>query len=209
MQATLAMIAALLISAKCAAAARQITVASSASPLEREWVSDCTPVGLNGRHGQIVRLVITPSGIAATGQLYAHNSCDAPTIRSEYWGLIRRVSSSAARWELDYELSDVTFTILSDEVTAVYNKSAGCGLTDWRINIPRSVAGRHCAPFDIPPHGQMLFESAWIAGEQLRLGAFPVLSTNRSAEMRPADPGPVVFHREGPENIQGAAARKP
>ena len=198
MRKMLALVTALLASANGGARSNREASVPTAPKLEGEWVSDCTPIGVDGRHGQIIRLVITRNRIEATGLLYAHNTCDVPTIRSEYSGAIRQITEGVGRLELDYEVRDATFTILRDDIVAIYNKSAGCGLADWQIDKPKSVAGRRCTPIDLPARGQMLFESAWVAGAELRLGAFPLLSANSSPEARPVIPGPMAFHRVAP-----------
>lgn len=168
---------------------------SASSKLEGEWVSQCSPVGQNGRHGSIVRLTIKGNSILAAGQVYAHTSCDQPTMKGGFAGIVRRVRDNGDRIALDYELRDAGMTLQRPEVVDYYNSHGGCGLSGWRLGIRKSILGHRCGSLDMPAGGQMLYDSAWVSGDELRMGAFPLDTSNRSPEARPVGPARLVFRR--------------
>ncbi|MEO6360541.1 MAG: hypothetical protein ABIO43_08220 [Sphingomicrobium sp.] len=166
-----------------------------ADRLHGEWVSQCAPIGKNGRHGSVIRLTIGSKTIRATAQLYAKTSCDEPTLQGRYSGLVKGARQNGDRIELDYQVRNASFTLQREDVVGYYNRDAGCGLSGWQLGKPRSILGQRCGSVQIPAGGQMLYESAWLSGDELRMGAFPIDSSNRSPEARPQAPRPLVFRR--------------
>lgn len=167
--------------------------------IDGRWSSDCTPIGKNGRHGFIVSVTIRGKSIEATSQTYAHNNCDTPTVRVVYRGrIVLRANGAASTGsdhivDFDHVAVAVTMTANDPEVVAIYNAdnaNAGCGFGGgWRLNVPRSIAGRACAPFTFPASGARFYERAWRNGLQLRIGGFPLVWTNTSPDKRPTAPG--------------------
>jgi hypothetical protein len=186
---------AILVSCAMACVSTAAIGAPKPQALEGEWISDCSPTGKGGRHGQIIHLTLTKDRIRAAGQLYASANCDSPTLKGQFWGKLRKVRANKERLELDYEFAGATFTLQRDDVVDHYNTTRGCGLDKWQANVAKSVSGSRCGPLDLPQPGQKLFESAWLNGDELRMGAFPHDTSNRSPANRPSSPKPLIFRR--------------
>lgn len=169
------------------------------SPIVGTWKTVCMPIGKNGRHGLITTLTATPATLSAVSQLYAHNNCDTPTIRTTYRATIRTIGGKDGAIDLDHVVDAIEMTLDAADVVAVYNRpGSGCGFGDgWRQGLTRAVDGRTCAPFTFPVRGTRLYERVWIEGDRLRLGSFPIVWANTSPERRPANPGGMVFERVG------------
>lgn len=163
------------------------------------WKTACMPIGRNGRHGFVTTLTATGKTLTAVSQVYAHNSCDTPTIRTTYRAAITALDENGSAIDLDHVVDAVEMTVDAADVIAVYNKpGSGCGFGGgWQQGVPRAVAGRTCAPFNFPVAGTRLYERVWIDGGKLRLGSFPIVWANTSPERRPANPGGMVFERVG------------
>ncbi|MDB5680163.1 hypothetical protein [Sphingomonas bacterium] len=169
------------------------------SPLEGVWKTDCRPIGKNGRHGFITRLEVKGRALTATTQIYAHNTCDTATVGTAYRGEIVRTAIAAdGAIDFDHVVLAVTMTADAPDVVTTYNANdtSGCGMGGgWQIGVPRGVEGRYCAPFTFPAVGVQLYERAWVAGDDLRIGSFPAVWNNTSPDKRPMTPGTMVFHR--------------
>jgi hypothetical protein len=176
------------------------SMAAARSAIEGSWQTSCLPIGKNGRHGFITRLEIKRGRISASSQIYAHNSCDTPTVRTAYRGKIvgRRAMSDGV---IDFDHDVIAITTIPDdpEVVTIYNAGkpdSGCGLGGgWQLGVARSVAGRTCAPWTFPAAGTRLYERGWVAGDELRIGSFPTVWINTAPEKRPTSPGLLVFRR--------------
>jgi hypothetical protein len=170
------------------------------SPIEGVWKSDCLPIGKNGRHGFVTRLEVKGNALTATTQIYGHNTCDNPTVSTAYRGtIVATATDDDGAFQFDHVVNAITMTADADDVVATYNASeaSGCGLGGgWKLNVARDVAGRFCAPFTFPAAGTRLYESAWFAGGDLRIGSFPIVWTNSAPDKRPTTPGLMVFHRQ-------------
>ncbi|MGQ4275009.1 hypothetical protein [Terrihabitans sp. B22-R8] len=172
------------------------------SKLDGEWVSDCVSIGKGGRHGTIVRLAIRNGSLQADAQLYARNTCQQPTVRSVFAGdLTSGGSSDNPHLQIDMVVGKMLTTANAVDVVAHYNMptkdQAGCGLTNWELNVPKSTAGLKCGAFQWPASGAKMYESVWISGNELRFGALPFIWNNTSPEARPERPSEVIFYRTG------------
>lgn len=174
--------------------------APARSPLDGVWRTGCLPIGKNGRHGMITTLTIAGKRMTASAQIYGHNTCDIPTIRTEYRGAIVHTEPAEGGVAFDHDVKAVEMTIGLAEVVDVYNKpGSGCGFgRGWVIGKPRSVAGATCAPWTFPTVGTHLYERAWISGDSMKIGSMPVAWGNTAPDKRPAVPGMLAFTRVMP-----------
>ncbi|HEX8412683.1 MAG TPA: hypothetical protein VF637_02190 [Sphingomicrobium sp.] len=163
--------------------------------LQSEWVTGCAPIGKNGRHGSVMRLTIGRRTISATIQLYAKTNCDQPTLQGRYSGIVKAARMNDGRIELDYQVRDASVTLQREDVVGYYNGASSCGLSGWQLGKPKTVLGQRCGSLDVPAADQMLYESVWISGDELRMGAFPLDLSNRSPAARPQAPRPLIFRR--------------
>ena len=177
-----------------------VSMAAVRSGIEGSWQTGCLPIGKDGRHGFITRLEIKRGKITASSQIYAHNSCDTPTVRTDYRGkIVDMRSGDGGVIDFDHDVIAITTTADDPEVVTIYNAGkpdSGCGMGGgWQLGVARNVHGRTCAPWTFPAAGARLYERGWVAGDQLRIGSFPSVWTNTAPEKRPTSPGLLVFHR--------------
>jgi len=167
---------------------------SAVGELDGEWLSQCLPLGKNGRHGLIVRLTLSRGQLAGDGQMYAHSSCDVPLIGSRYAASVEAVRKRGTQVALDLEFQSATMTIDDDAVAALYAKNGNCGLSGWRRGVAMAVQGRSCEPTVYPAKGQHITQRGTLAGDRLTLT--PLLGF--SSEKALADvvvPKAVTFRR--------------
>lgn len=169
------------------------------SPIIGTWKTGCMPIGRNGRHGFITTLTVKARTLTAVSQVYAHGSCDTPTLRTTYRATVAALGESDGTLDLDHVVDTIEMTIDAADVVAVYNKpGSGCGFGGgWQLGIARGVEGRICAPFSFPITGTRLYERVWIDGNKLRFGSFPIVWANTTPERRPTNPGGLTFERDG------------
>ncbi|MBD8892169.1 hypothetical protein [Roseibium litorale] len=180
-------------------------IAAGAPALEGRWQTACLPIGKNGRHGMIVTLSV-PEDTARTGegplhsvaQLYAKSDCADPTVEAVYEGNVALTQEATGQFLADQDVGTMTLTPQAPDVVALYNaqpEEKGCGLTGWQLNQPQDVSGKTCAVTAFPAAGTRLYDRAWIEGETLQFGGFPVKWDLTAAAQRPHEPGPILFER--------------
>lgn len=166
-----------------------------------EWTTDCLPIGKNGRHGYVTRVTVSDNEIKATSQLYATSQCQTPTVQVNFTGSLIHDRDEGGKIHIEHVVRTLTTTPNIKAVVDHYNKEtadgAGCGMTGWQENVPVSVAGKTCGLFTFAAVGTHLYDSAWLEGNQLRFGAFPVAWTNTSAEKTPSQPLATIYYRTG------------
>jgi hypothetical protein len=169
------------------------------APMLGAWESNCLAIGEGGRHGVITRVTITRKRLHAVSQVFETRACDVPTFKVDFRGTLLPVQVDGGRWLLRHHVRAITLTPQAAAVVAQYNRadsaSSGCGMKGWKLGVPRSVAGRRCAPIDFAPLGALLYDAAWTDEEELRFGAFPLVWSNRAAKLRPSRPLSQSFRR--------------
>lgn len=170
------------------------------SPLDGVWKTACIPMGLNGRHGMIVTFTFSGHAIAINSQIYAHNSCDAPTILIKVRGTVLQAVPAEGGMSFDYAMQTFEMTLDAPDVVDTYNKpNSGCGFGGgWVLGRPRDVSGRTCAPITFPTPGARLYDRAWITGDTLQIGVTAMAMSNTTPDKRPAVPGSPLFTRVKP-----------
>lgn len=182
-----------------------IVLASDVSPpaslkgatLEGKWASACQSIGKGGRHGFVTRITIHGDHVEAHTQMHATNQCRTPTLYLTYAGRVTIRQGRDDRVELDHTVQSITLTPQSADVVAQYSLGGdqGCGLSEWQLNVGKSVAGSRCDPFFFPSKGTPLYDTVWIGAGGLRFGAFPMVWANNSASKRPTQPLPTIYRR--------------
>ena len=134
--------------------------ANPPSAIEGKWVSECLPLGKNGRHGLIIRVIVSPNDFKASGQMYARNICDAPIIAFEDKAVVEGTEAIPTGWKLRLKLVSATITINDRSVANIYAQGKKCGLASWQVDVPVHVDGRTCEPVSYPSKGAMLAAEA-------------------------------------------------
>lgn len=162
-----------------------------------KWISECQPIGKGGRHGIVTRVTLTDGQVEAETQMFATRECKAPVLKVSYRGTATIQQAENGPISIDHTVDQIVLTPQAADVVAQYNlgDDHGCGLDGWQINVAKSVAGRRCDPFVFPLKGTTLFDSAWVGGNTLRLGAFPMIWTNTVVDRRPNEALPTTYRR--------------
>lgn len=181
-----------------------LAIGTAATPYQRQpnslmghWNSKCQPIGKDGRHGIITHINLAAGQIDAETQMFATSKCETPVLKVKYHGTATVRHTDSGSFSIDHIVRQIDLTPQASDVVAQYNlgDDHGCGLDKWQVDVPKSVAGRRCNPFSFPVTGTVLFDSAWMDGDELRLGAFPMIWTNATADKRPDDALPIIYHR--------------
>ena len=174
------------------------TPAPAANPvaaIQGNWVSDCLPLGQNGRHGLVIRVTVTSDSFGASGRMFAHNSCDAPVFDFVDHAVLGRAEPISGRWDLHLTLVSATMTIKNKSVADLYAQSSKCGLATWQVDVPMPVEGRTCEPVSFPPTGTILIAKARATEDRLTIQDISALFGAAPADgiVLPQD---VEFRRE-------------
>jgi hypothetical protein len=154
------------------------TPAPAANPtvaIQGNWVSDCLPLGQNGRHGLVIRITVTSDSFDASGRMFAHNVCDAPVFDFVDHAELGRTEPAAGGWDLRLTLMSATMTIKDKSVAALYAQRSKCGLATWQVDVPMPVEGRMCEPISFPSKGAILIAKARTTEDRLTIQDLAVL----------------------------------
>ena len=163
--------------------------------MQGSWVSDCLPLGKNGRHGLIIRVMVSAGAFNSSGRMFAHNSCDAPVMDFVGQAALGRVKAASGGYDLRLTFMSATMTIRDKSVAALYAQGANCGLATWQVDVPTDVAGRTCEPVSFPSNGSIVTLKAMPSGDRMTIQDLYVLFS-----AKPVDgvvlPGNVVLRRQ-------------
>lgn len=152
--------------------------ASAANPapaIQGSWVSDCLPLGKSGRHGLVIRLKLSPDSFTASGQMFAHNSCDAPVIGFSDDAVVDRTDGTPGQWDLTLRFESATMTIADRIVAGIYAQRAKCGSSAWQVDTPVHVEGQVCEPISYPAKGTKLVAKTHLREDRLVLQGLSAL----------------------------------
>jgi len=149
--------------------------ADPAPAIKGNWVSDCLPLGKSGRHGLIVRLKLSAGSFTASGQMFAHNSCDTPVIGFSDEAVVERVDGRPGQWDLQLRFESATMTIKDRLVAALYAQRAKCGSNAWQVDTPVHVEGQTCEPISYPAKGAKLVAKTHVGDDRLTLQGLSAL----------------------------------
>ena len=169
-------------------------------PIDDIWETDCTAFGKNGRHGIVTQVTISGRKIEAVAQVHATPACALPTFKVFFRGRIDKASDTMPS-ALRFTVQAIDLTPQHQAVVDQYNRNDdegrhGCGLSRWKLNEAKSVAGHLCTPFQFAKIGTTLYDAIWIDPDGLmRFGGFPLIWENDAEEKRPVEPLSVAYHR--------------
>lgn len=158
------------------------------------WQTDCNNFT---KHSFKTTLTLTESKAIFITQFYADNKCAKNSITITYDGLFTVGSNFGEGIEINHIPSSLKFTLRLPEVVDQYNKSAqdGCGITDWKINIPQEVSGKYCRPNQHPATNQMFYDIYNVNGNELRFGGIPLHMDMIQPGLRPQKLQDIIFTR--------------
>ena len=124
---------------------------SSTTELEGTWKSPCYA---SGSLYKIKRLTVSGTNVTNNNEYYSDSSCDTGYNKWEnIYGSLSigeeqtypsYGSSGGSGHDFTWTLSDTTYTPQTSDKVSWNNTNSYCGLTDWELNTPLSVAGKTC-----------------------------------------------------------------
>lgn len=183
---------------------------AASSPLVGEWRSGCTRIGKGGRHGAIFAVRFDGQGqMLASTRMFAQADCVHPTVQLEVAADYELGARSGSGVAIDYIFHRAEMTLLSAEVAAIYNSEAfvRCARSEWRPGVPQSVLGGFCPPIRMPSGGTVHRDAAFLGGETVAFGDFPLGLEATADAVRPASPSQVVFAKVPPASAIPARSR--
>ena len=151
------------------------SAASPAAAIAGRWVSNCLPLGKSGRHGLIVRLTLSPSAFTASGQMFAHNSCDMPVIVFSDDAVVERADGPPGGLDLHLRFESATMTLADRIVAGIYAQRAKCGSDAWQVDTPVHVEGQVCEPISYPAKGARLVAKTRLRDDRLTIQGLSAL----------------------------------
>jgi hypothetical protein len=158
------------------------------------WQSDCNKIS---KHSYRISATFIEGKILFINRLFEDQNCVSNSITTTYDGAYATGGSFGDGIEINFIPASIKFTLHLQSVVDQLNKSIadGCGITDWKINVPQEVSGRYCRPFTFPSSGQMTYEIFRIDQSQLQFGGIPLRWNFNTPSARPTQLSPVRFER--------------
>ena len=124
---------------------------SSTTELEGTWQ---TPCHTSGSYYRIKKVIVTSTNITDTFEYHTDSSCATDySVWTYTWSSLSigdevtyssYGSSGGSGHDFTLTLSDTTYTPQTSGNVSWNNTNSYCGLTDWELNTPLSVAGKTC-----------------------------------------------------------------
>jgi len=159
------------------------------------WQTDCTK--FTTRHSYKTTATFSEDKDIFIVQFFSDQSCASNTITISYDGAYSVGEVSGDGIKINHIASSVKFTLHSQDVVDQYNKLAtdGCGIIDWKVDVPQDVSGRHCRPDHLPASGQMIYDIYGISQGRLQFGGVPLRWDMSTEATRPTKLSPIVFQK--------------
>ena len=158
------------------------------------WQTNCNSFT---KHSYKATLSLSESKIISITRFFSDPACSRNSITITYDGMYSVGEPFGEGTEINQIPSSIKFTIHLQEVVEQYNKVAidGCGVTDWKVDIPQEVSGRYCRPLQLPANGQMIYDIFSVKGNSLQFGGLPLSMEMSKSSLRPQTLLGVVFRR--------------
>jgi hypothetical protein len=124
---------------------------TTTTELEGTWQ---TPCHTSGSYYRIKKVIVTSTNITDTFEYHTDSSCATDYSMWTYtWSSLSigneltfssYGSSGGSGHDFTLTLSDTTYTPQTSGKVSQLNTDSYCGLTDWELNTPLSVAGKTC-----------------------------------------------------------------
>jgi len=121
-------------------------------------------------------LVMTDQTWTQVHTAFEDEACKTPYLiySTTYATNIKTTDQANTSVPVDLAVTEVTYTLLSDQVARALNMSGYCGFSDWAPNKAKVVTGLLCDDYQVPKLKSILYSiydlEAGAHGQQLRLG---------------------------------------
>jgi len=119
---------------------------STTTELEGTWTESCHA---DGSYYRINSLTVSGTNYVETHYFYSDSSCTTDVGKYTYSYESLSIGdaieiSGVSGHKFTQTLSDSTYKSLSSEDVSWCNNNSYCGLTNWELNTPQSIAGKTC-----------------------------------------------------------------
>ena len=120
---------------------------SSNTEIEGTWVESCHA---DGSYYRINYLTVSGSNFVETNDWYSDSSCTNKigkyinSYESLSIGDPITLNAGGTVRKFTMNLGDITYTSLTSDDVSWCNTNSYCGLTNWELNTPQSIAGKTC-----------------------------------------------------------------
>ena len=125
-----------------------------------------------------------------THTAFEDNTCDTPYLKFEI-----QYQTQLSGKNIDMKTTEVSYTILTEEVTMILNDMNWCGFNDWKAAEKKIVTGKVCDEFQTPKLNEILYSIVETKneGSELYLGMPTGRFTGKTAEKRHQKLDPLGF----------------
>ena len=116
-----------------------------------------------------------------TYSAFEDSACETPYIHYE----IKYSIKTKAQY-IDMTTKEVSYTVVSDEVSEALNMVGYCGFSDWKANEKRIVTGKICDEFQAPKENEVLYSifEVNVQTSELKLGTSSGKYNGKSPDLR-------------------------
>ena len=147
---------------------------SSTTEIEGTWQTSCVS---SGDFYRIKKLTVTGTNITDTFEYHTDSSCATDYSMWSYtWSSLSigeeqtypsYGSSGGSGHDFTWTLSDTTYTPQTSDKVSWNNTNSYCGLTDWELNTPLSVADKTCKSKTQWATGRTIYGTYLLDGSKL------------------------------------------
>ncbi len=151
------------------------SIALSTTPRGNHY-SDCHLIGQNDRHSFKMTAYMDKGDFYSAFQMFKDKSCEKPSLTVIYGSDFSLGLESNGLVEFDHTPTHVFMVLLDEDVVDFYNdvnRKEGCGIKDWKINMPKDVNGLYCHPYQMPTIGETLYDVIKYDDSVLQFGGIP------------------------------------
>ena len=156
--------------------------------------------GLYGTHclegsgvSAIKDLLLREQSLEIVQTIYADLHCMTPSYDFSFSG---PYDLDEGLGHLNYAYGSIKLQALDETSVATFNRTALCGLSDWRINEPREVSGLDCGEQLIPERDSRAYDRIRERSEDksVQLGLISDLEDGLSEEARPSELESLIYY---------------
>ncbi len=124
-------------------------------------------------------LNIQDSSWVITHTAFEDNTCETPYLKFEI-----QYQTQQSGQNIDMKTTEVSYTILTEEVTMILNDMNWCGFNDWKASQKKVVTGKVCDEFQTPKLNEVLYSIVEFKDSELYLGMPTGKYNGKTAEKR-------------------------
>lgn len=160
---------------------------SSTSLLVGKWTSKCDYDKASGDY-KVIEMDISASDWLRSEQYYSDSSCKQKkyrVLKTESYSLLDTSTNvSQPSGSIDWQSSEVTFSVQNSVTAAQFSQVQQCEISSWNVDEERSVIGKNCGSTLGIPSKKMVYSIFTKKSGELQLGGSTSARDGSSAAAR-------------------------